>query len=73
MTGEAIFNLTYAKIKSSFHYGDEKRLTDYAHHTLEFDAGSRYNTEVTGVDCHVKDIMVVFYCTTCSNVFIKKF
>ena len=24
MAGETIFNLTYAKIKSSFHYGDRK-------------------------------------------------
>ena len=61
IAGEAIFNSTYGKPKRSVCYsnvncyGNEKRLPDCVHHTLEFDSGSRYNTEVAGVDCHGKN------------------
>ena len=60
IVGEAIFNSMYGKPKRSVRYrnvkcyGNEKRLADCAHHTLEFDTGSRYNAEVAGVDCHDK-------------------
>ena len=66
IAGEAIFNSTYGKPKRSVRYsnvncyGNEKRLADCDHHTLEFDAGSRYNTEVAGVDCHGKDVLINF-------------
>ena len=61
IAGEAIFKSKYGKPKRSVRYsnvncyGNEKRLADCDHHTLEFDAGSRYNTEVAGVDCHGKN------------------
>ena len=61
IAGEAIFNSTYGKPKRFVcynnvnRYGNENRLADCVHHTLDFDAGSRYNTEVAGVDCHGKN------------------
>ena len=61
IAGEAIFNSKYGKPKRSVRYsnvncyGNEKRLADCAHHTLEFDTGRTYNTEVAGVDCHGKN------------------
>ena len=69
----AIFNSTYGKPKRPVRYrnvncyGNEKRLADCAHHTLEFDSGSRYNidSEVAGVDCHgKKKVINCPYCTT---------
>ena len=62
IAGEAIFKSKYGKPKRSVRYsnvncyGNEKRLADCAHHTLEFDAGRTYNTEVAGVDCHGKNM-----------------
>ena len=61
IAGEAIFESKYGKPNRSVRYsnvncyGNEKRLADCAHHTLEFDAGRTYNTEVAGVDCHGKN------------------
>ena len=62
IAGEAIFKSKYGKPKRSVRYsnvncyGNEKRLADCDHHTLEFDAGRTYNTEVAGVDCHGKNM-----------------
>ena len=62
IAGEAIFGSKYGQPNRSVRYsnvncyGNEKRLADCAHHTLEFDAGRTYNTEVAGVDCHGKNI-----------------
>ena len=70
IAGEAIFESKYGKPNRSIRYsnvncyGNEKRLADCAHHTLEFDSGSRYNTEVAGVDCHgKKKVINCLYCT----------
>ena len=58
---ESIFKSKYGKHKRSVRYsndncyGNEKRLADCAHHTLEFDTGRTHNTEVAGVDCHGKN------------------
>ena len=60
IAGEAIFGSKFGKTNRSVRYsnvncyGNEKRLADCPHHTLEFDAGRTYNTEVAGVDCHGK-------------------
>ena len=70
IAGEAIFESKYGKPNRSIRYsnvncyGNEKKLADCAHHTLEFDAGSRYNTEVAGVDCHGKNKYDLSYFTT---------
>ena len=55
-----MFNSTFGKPKRSVRYsnvncyGNEEKLSDCLHHTLEFDAGATYinKTEVAGVDCH---------------------